>query len=93
MNRRELIKIVQEKTDLPPLIIDSVLCEALNTIRDAVFADKEVRLTRFGTFGSKKRSARSGRNPKTGEKITIPAKTIPTFKPSKEFLSKKRNSV
>lgn len=93
MNRRELIKIVQEKTDLPLLTIDCVLCETLNAIRDAVFTNEEVRLTRFGTFGSKKRPARSGRNLKTGERITIPAKTVPTFKPSKEFLSKKRNPV
>lgn len=93
MNRRELIKIVHETTEVPTLAVDCVICEAMNAIRDAVYAGEEVRLVRFGTFGSKKRPARTGRNIRTGEKITIPAKTVPTFKPAKDFLSKNRKPV
>ena len=40
-----------------------------------------VKLVGFGTFGSAKRKARIGRNPQTGDKIKIPAKTIPVFRP------------
>ncbi len=93
MNRKDLVKIIQEKTELPSLAIDSVLCEALNAIRSTVNAGEEVRLIGFGTFSSKKRPARTGRNIKTGEKITIPAKTVPTFKPAEDFLSKDRKPV
>ena len=46
-------------------------------------ANREVRLAGFGTFDSKRRSARQGRNPATGQTITIAAKTYPTFKAAK----------
>jgi nucleoid DNA-binding protein len=46
-------------------------------------AGRDVQITGFGTFGSKSRSARTGRNPATGAVITIPAKKYPTFKPGK----------
>ena len=93
MNRTELIKIVQKKTELPELTVDCVICEMMNAIRDAVFAGEKVRLIRFGTFSSKKRPARTGRNVRTGEKISIPEKNVPTFKPAKDFLSKDRTPV
>ncbi len=48
-------------------------------------AGGEVRLTGFGTFGTKRRSARSGRNPATGETIQLSAKTYPTFKAGKSL--------
>ena len=88
MNRTELVKNIKEKTELPSLIIDSVICEAMLTIKDAVRAGEEVRLVGFGTFGRKERSARIGRNVRTGEKIKIPAKSVPTFKAAKDFLAK-----
>ena len=93
MNRTELIKDVQERTELPRLAVDCVICETMNAIRDAVYAGKEVRLICFGTFSSKERPARTGRNIRTGEKISIPAKTVPIFKPAKDFLSKDRKPV
>lgn len=93
MNRAELVKIIKEKTELSSLTVESVLCEVLNTIRDTVDAGEEVRLIGFGTFGCRKRSARTGRNVRTGEEISIPAKTVPTFKASKNFLSKDRKPV
>ncbi len=46
-------------------------------------AGREVRLTGFGTFGTKHRAARTGRNPATGQDIMLPAKTYPTFKAGK----------
>lgn len=48
-------------------------------------AGREVRITGFGTFGTKRRSARSGRNPATGETIQLAAKTYPTFKAGKSL--------
>ena len=88
MNRRELVKIIRERTELSPLAIDSVLCEALSVIKETVRAGGEVRLTGFGSFGRKDRPARVVRNVRTGEKITVPAKAVPTFKASKDFLKK-----
>jgi len=48
-------------------------------------AGREVRITGFGTFGTKRRAARSGRNPATGETIQLAAKTYPTFKAGKSL--------
>ena len=49
----------------------------------ALQSGDNVRLVGFGTFGVRKRAARTGKNPRTGEIVKIPAATIPTFKPGK----------
>ena len=52
---------------------------------DGLFMDKEVRLVGFGTFSVRKRKARTGRNPQTGDEIRIPASTTVGFKPGKNL--------
>ncbi len=54
-----------------------------DVVRDALARGEEVRIVGFGAFGTRSRSARTGRNPKTGESIEIRASTAPTFKPGK----------
>ena len=51
----------------------------------AVAADDKVEIRGFGSFRTRQRNARTGRNPKTGEKVEVPAKLVPYFKPSKEL--------
>ena len=62
---------------------------AVNTTLDAIVDELKrggtVRLVGFGTFDVKKRAERSGRNPKTGKSITIPAAKLPTFRAGKSF--------
>ena len=55
----------------------------LSTITEQLAAGQEVAIPDFGTFAVKSREARSGRNPRTGESITIAADKMPTFRPSK----------
>ena len=55
----------------------------IDTITKSLKKREDVTLTGFGTFTVKKRAARQGVNPKTGEKISIPAMTVPKFKPGK----------
>ena len=50
-------------------------------IGEALASGEEVRIVGFGTFGTRNRPARTGRNPRTGESLAIPASTTPTFKP------------
>ena len=50
-------------------------------IEEALAAGDKVQIIGFGTFETRERSARSGRNPQTGESISIPASTVPAFKP------------
>ena len=52
-------------------------------IRKALASGDEVRIFGFGTFGARKRPARTGRNPRTGESMPIAASTVPVFKPGK----------
>ena len=60
-------------------VIDCVL----GSIKDALASGDKVSLIGFGTFNVKERAARDGRNPRTGKKIKIPAKKVPTFKAGK----------
>ena len=62
-------------------VIDSLLA----AITDAVVKGDSVQFTGFGTFESRKRSARTGHNPATGAMIDIPASTVPAFKAGKAF--------
>jgi integration host factor subunit beta len=52
---------------------------------EAVAADNKVEIRGFGSFRTRQRNARTGRNPKTGDKVEVPAKRVPYFKPSKEL--------
>lgn len=57
----------------------------LESIKDSLKDGDKVSLVGFGTFYLKTKEARNGRNPRTGEKIKIPAKSVVAFKPGKEF--------
>lgn len=54
-------------------------------IKDALAEGDKVSLVGFGTFSVKERAAREGRNPRTGKKIKIPKKKVPSFRPGKEL--------
>jgi len=60
-------------------VVDGVL----DAIKDALAGGDKVSLIGFGTFSVKERAARDGRNPRTGKKIRIPKKKVPTFKAGK----------
>lgn len=62
---------------------EAVINAALEAITNALSKGEKVQLTGFGTFEVKHRNARTGRNPHTGEAISIPAKNVPGFKPGK----------
>lgn len=62
---------------------EAVVNATLEAITNALSDGEKVQLTGFGTFEVKRRNARIGRNPHTGEAINIPAKNVPNFKPGK----------
>ena len=88
MNKKELISKVVEATDLTKkdaaVAVDSVFA----AIAEAVAAGDKVSIPGFGTFESKSRAARIGRNPRTKEAVEIPASTVPSFKAGKAFKEK-----
>jgi DNA-binding protein HU-beta len=85
MNKEELVQEVAKKTKLSQKQVDETLVSLIEVITKAVSKGKKVTLIGFGTFESRKRSARMGRNPQTGKELKIPAKTVPAFSAGKKF--------
>jgi len=83
MNKVELSEKIAQKTDLPKVQAIKILETIIEIITSSLKSGGEVALTGFGTFSAKKRAARKGVNPKTGEKIQIAAMTVPKFKAGK----------
>ena len=83
MNKTELVAVAAEKTSLTKKDAEAVITAALDAIAEALRGGDDVRLVGFGTFGVRERAERTGKNPRTGELVKIPAATIPTFKPGK----------
>lgn len=92
MTKRELVSIVAKRTQQPTVVTKEVLEATLNLIAQILYEGDKVVLSGFGTFMVRKRSAKRGRNPKTGKRITLPAHELPHFfvgKSLKELINKK----
>jgi DNA-binding protein HU-beta len=85
MNKGELVDVVAEKANVTKKQADAVLSAALEAIMEAVSDGDKVTLVGFGSFESRERKAREGRNPKTGDKMEIPATRVPAFSAGKLF--------
>lgn len=83
MNKKEFIKAVAEKSGMTLSDTKNCLDSAFSTIEDAVGTNGKLFVPDFGTFKKSERSARVARNPLTGEKVHVPAKTNMTFKSAK----------
>ena len=83
MNKAELVAAVAEKTALSKKDSEKVVNAAFEAITEALVAGEKVQLVGFGSFETKERSARVGRNPRTKEEIEIPASRVPAFKAGK----------
>lgn len=83
MNKTELIAAVAESAGLTKKDTERVINAAIDAITANLVTGEKVQISGFGTFETKTREARVGRNPHTKEAIDIPATRVPTFKPSK----------
>ena len=79
MNKTQLIEAVAAKADLKKKDAEAAVNAVTAAIAEALKAGDKVQLVGFGTFEVKTREARDGRNPRTGEKITIAASKHPAF--------------
>ena len=79
MNKTQLIEAVAAKADIKKKDAEAAVNAFAAVVAEALKAGEKVQLVGFGTFEVKERAAREGRNPKTGEKITIAASKHPTF--------------
>lgn len=83
MNKNELVAKVADQSGLSKKDAEKALAAVIDTITVALVAGDKVQLVGFGTFETKQREARTGRNPRSGETIEIPAASLPAFKAGK----------
>jgi DNA-binding protein HU-beta len=83
MNKSELIDAVATSSDLPKAQAARAVDAMIDVISSALRGGDQVTIVGFGTFLVREREARSGRNPRTGETIQIPASKMPSFKAGK----------
>jgi len=88
MNKAELIDRVAATVQLPRAQADAAVTIFLQCIMDALRAGEHVELRGFGSFRLRHRRARTGRNPRTGDPVQIPARKVPWFKAGKDLLAR-----
>ncbi|MCB5246650.1 MAG: integration host factor subunit beta [Candidatus Cloacimonetes bacterium] len=85
MTKADLVKVISENTGIIRKDVAVVVDSLLQSIKDSLGKGHHIEIRGFGTFRLKTRKPRMGRNPKTEEKVPVPARTVPTFKFSREF--------
>lgn len=83
MNKSEFVEAVAENADIPKSTAQKAVDAMVDVIGDTLKQGDQVALVGFGTFLTRKREARQGRNPRTGETINIAASRVPSFKAGK----------
>ncbi|MGN0356057.1 MAG: HU family DNA-binding protein [Muricoprocola sp.] len=83
MNKTELIAAIAEKTELSKKDAEKALKAFTEVVEEELKKGEKIQLVGFGTFEVSKRAAREGRNPQTGESMTIEASNTPKFKAGK----------
>ncbi|HXU11229.1 MAG TPA: integration host factor subunit beta [Candidatus Binatia bacterium] len=93
MTKAELVEEVARVSELTKKHSEIIVNTVFDSIVDALRKDEKIELRGFGSFRIRQRRSRQGRNPKTGDKVDVPAKRIPYFKPGKELKELINNSV
>lgn len=88
MNKSDLVNAMAEKTGLSKKDTETSLNAFIDVVSDALANKDKIQLVGFGTFETRERAARTGRNPQTGEELKISASTVPAFKPGKALKEK-----
>lgn len=92
MTKKEIVKTISEEIGLTQLKTKEIVQKTFDAIVETLVTDPghRIELRNFGVFEVKKRAARKARNPRTGDKVDVPAKYVVTFKPGKEMEEKVR---
>ena len=83
MNRTQLCARIAARASLSRADAATAVDAVVSAIADALESSEPVNITGFGKFTTRHRAGREGRNPRTGEAVSIPARTVPVFKPGK----------
>lgn len=85
MNKCELIKALADETNLPSDDASLVVNTFFNTMKKSLLAGERIEIRGFGSFKIKEYQGYAGRNPKTGESVTVASKRLPFFRAGKEL--------
>jgi integration host factor subunit beta len=85
LTKADLIEEVLRITELPRKESETIVETIFDSIIESLQNGDKIEIRGFGSFRTRQRRGRVGRNPKTGEKVEVPPKKIPFFKPSKEL--------
>ena len=85
MTKRDMAKSIAEEMGITQIQAQEIIRRVLDGIRETLVEEGRIELRNFGVFTVKKRKPRKARNPRTGEKVKVPAKLVVTFKPGREM--------
>ena len=85
MTKADIIRVLADQVGLTRREAAAVLSVVLDGVVEAIREGEKVELRGFGSFRTRKRQARSGRNPRTGAQVNVPPKVVPYFKPGKQL--------
>ncbi len=85
MTKAEIVKVLAERVGLTRRDAAQALGVVLDAMVAAIREGDKVELRGFGSFRTRRRQARTGRNPRTGARVKVPPKVVPYFKPGKEL--------
>lgn len=85
MTKADIIRVLADQVGLTRREAAAVLGVVLDGVVEAIRAGEKVELRGFGSFRTRKRQARAGRNPRTGAQVNVPPKVVPYFKPGKQL--------
>ena len=83
MTKADLIAVIEKQANLPHHQAEKIVNICFDSMIQALFDDERIEIRGFGSFSVSRRPARIGRNPRSGESVSIPEKRVPHFKPGK----------
>jgi nucleoid DNA-binding protein len=85
VTKKEIVRTISEEIGLTQLQTKEIVQKTFDAIVEALVAERRIELRNFGVFEVKRRAPRKARNPRTGDKVFVPEKSVVTFKPGKEM--------
>jgi len=86
MTKSELIEVIStQNQELTKKQVEFIVNGVFSSIKDALKTGDKVEIRGFGSFKIREKNSKVGRNPKTGDKVEVPSKNVPYFKPGKEI--------
>ena len=85
MTKKDMAKAIAEETGITQLQATEIVQQVFDGITETLVQEGRIELRNFGVFEVKKRKPRTARNPRTGEKLKVPAKLVVTFKPGQKM--------